>query len=236
MEYLLPYRQWREKVGIKYLDEKALASPSIAFGNATREIMRMADIVEEMLSQVIEALRTNDVHYIEKIKNRDNQVDLLEREIRLYLVKISRKELTDRQADREAYLLTVVNNLENIGDVVVKNLMELAAKRLRKGLVFSEEGWKEIVEFHRRVMENYRLATIAFATGDVELAQKVLQEDQALGELQSRLHLAHIERLQRGLKESIETSSVHLDVINNLRWIDTYIAGCARDVVEGEAG
>ncbi|HKZ46742.1 MAG TPA: PhoU domain-containing protein, partial [Thermodesulfobacteriota bacterium] len=141
---------------------------------------------------------------------------------------------TEEQARREMEIITFTNNLENIGDVIDKNLMELAKKKIKNQLSFSRDGLKEILEFHQKVMENFELGVSAFTSGDVELAHQLLRHKTRLGEIERDLRQAHINRLHLGLKESIDTSAIHLDVLTNLKRINSYIANIAYPILERE--
>ncbi|HWP35237.1 MAG TPA: Na/Pi cotransporter family protein [Thermodesulfobacteriota bacterium] len=219
--------------GPRYLDESVLASPPIAFGQATREVLRMADIVQGMLRDAIKAFEGHDPELIQRIEDTDDQVDHLDRAIKLFLTKLSRAGLTEAQARRELELIAFSTDLEAVGDIIDKNLMPLARKKLKHGLVFSEQGWREIVDFHGKVCENFELAVLAFATRDQELARKLLRHKDRLGEIERELSAAHIERLHRGLRESIETSSIHLDLLSNLQRINWHVTNVAYPVLEG---
>ncbi len=235
IEILLPERiPSDQRFGPKYLDKFVLTSPSLALGQATREALRMADVVQDMLKQSIEVFKSNNTTLMEAIEERDDDVDILDREIKLYLTKLSQEGLTAEQARREMEIITFTNNLENIGDVIDKNLMELAKKKIKTQSSFSREGLNEILEFHKKVMENFELAVSAFASGDAELAHKLLRHKTRLGEIERDLRQAHINRLHLGLKESIDTSAIHLDVLTNLKRINSYVANIAYPLLETE--
>lgn len=235
IEILLPERAPSEKrFGPKYLDKLVLTSPPLAIGQATREALRMADIVQDMLKNSIEVFKSDDAALLEAIEERDDEVDTLDREIKFYLTKLSQEGLTAEQAKREMEIITFTNNLENIGDVIDKNLMELAKKKLKNHLSFSREGLREILEFHQKVMENFELGVSAFTSGDIELAHRLLRHKTRLGEIERDLRQAHINRLHLGLRESIDTSAIHLDVLTNLKRINSYIANIAYPMLEAE--
>ena len=194
----------------------------------------MADIVQDMLKGGIEVFKNNNMRLLEEIEEKDDEVDTLDREIKLYLTRLSQEALTDQQARREMEIITFTNNLENIGDVIDKNLMDLANKKINKQLSFSQDGLREIIDFHQKVMENFELGVSAFASGDVELAHKLLRHKTRLGEIERDLRQAHINRLHLGLKESIDTSAIHLDVLTNLKRINSYVANIAYPILERE--
>ncbi len=234
VQYLIPERLEPKRFGPRYLDPLVLTTPSLALGQATREALRLADIVQDMLADSIWVFKRNDRALLERIEERDNDVDLLDREIKLYLTKLSRESLTEEQARREIEIITFTNNMENIGDVIDKNLMELAAKKISGHFLFSEQGMKEIEELHSKVVENFAVGVATFASSDTELARRLLNNKVKIAEMERRMREAHIDRLHRGLKESIETSSIHLDVLTNLKRINSYICNIAFSVLDRE--
>ncbi len=234
IKYLLPESAPSGRFGPKYLDPIVLTSPTLALVQAARESLRSADIVGEMLKKSIDVFEKNDIDLLEYIEEKDDDVDLLDREIKLYLAKIGREGLSEEQASRELEIMMFSDNIENIGDVIDKNLMDLARKKIRSGLSFSKDGMKEIEALHRKVAENFDIGAAAFAGSDAELARKLLTHKAKVSELERELRQAHINRLHMGLKESIDTSAIHLDVLTNLKRINSYITNVAYPILERE--
>ena len=229
---IIPEREGEERFGPKYLDPHVLTTPSLALGQATREALRMADIVQWMFKESVNVFKTNDRDLLYKIEQRDDEVDLLDREVKLYLTRISQATLTPPESKKEFELIAFTSNMENIGDIIDKNLMELAKKKITTGVSFSEEGLKEISEFHQKVSENFDISILAFASRSTDLAQKILRHKARLGELERDLRQAHINRLHMGLKEAIDTSAIHLDVLSNLKRINSHITNIAYPILE----
>jgi phosphate:Na+ symporter len=216
----------------RYLDSHVLDSPPLALGQATRETIRMADIVQGMYKDTIKVFTRDSQELIEDIETRENWLDNLNREIKMYITKLSQAALSQEQLQREMALLAAINDLENIGDILDKNLMELARKKIYKGLRFSEQGLKEIVDLHQMVAQNFEAVITAFASQDPELAQKVIKSKSWLAQKERELRQAHIRRLHEGLPESIETSAIHLDVLTNLKRINSHITNIAYPIAE----
>ncbi len=216
----------------KYLDPHVLDVPSLALSQATRETLRMADLVHEMLRDTIKPFQDGDHELVEAIERKEDWVDALNREIKLYITKLSEKSLTKEQLAREMVLLAVINDLENIGDIVDKNLMELAKKKLYKDLRFSESGLREIVELHAQVEKNFERVVAAFASQDAEVAKQVIEQKARISQKERELKQAHIYRLHAGLPESIETSAIHLDVLTNLKRINSHVTNIAYPLVD----
>ncbi len=229
---LVPEKEEEKKFGPLYLDEHVLTTPSLALGQATREVLRASDIVREMLIDVVKVFQSDDDAMITAIKNKDNLIDLLDRQIRFYLTRLSLSPLTESQSRRNMAVLETSRNLENIGDIIDRNLMPLALKRISKGISFSQEGLKEMGLYHKRILENFDTAISAFASHDRDLAERVLRNKEELGIMERELVQAHFDRLRKGLRESIETSHVHLDIISNLARINSLITHLIYTIAE----
>jgi phosphate:Na+ symporter len=234
VQRLLPQRVEVKRFGPKYLDPMVLATPSLALGQANRETLRLADIVQDMLKSSIDVFKENDRVLLERLEERDNDVDLLDREIKLYLTKLTSENLSDEQAARELEILAFTDNMENIGDVIDKNLMEIAGKKINANVSFSKDGMREIVTLHEKVIDNFEMGVATFASGDVELARRLLDRKIKLAQTEREMREAHIKRLHMGLKESIDTSAIHLDVLTNLKRINSYITNIAYPILERE--
>lgn len=234
VQRLVPESGAEERFSTRYLDERVLSSPSLALGQATREALRMADIVQDMFRGSIEVFKSDDIKLAERLEERDDDVDLLDREIKLYLTRLSQESMEEGQSRRQIQVISFINDMENIGDIIDKNLMELAKKKISKGLSFSKDGLRDICDLHREVMENFDLAISAFTSGDEELARKLIRHKAGIGEMERELKQAHIQRLQMGLRESIDTSAIHLDVLSNLKRINSHICNIAYTMLAGK--
>jgi phosphate:Na+ symporter len=217
---------------VRYLDERSLDQPSLALGQATREALRMADVAQTMLRDVALVFRDNHQELLEDVERRDDQLDFLEREIKLFLTRLGREAMGADLSRREIGLISFIGNLENIGDIIDKNLMELGRKKLYQGRRFSEAGWAEIVEFHAMVSKNLEAAIAAFAASDRALAQEVLDQRPAMRQRERELRESHLGRLRAGLAESMETSEIHLDVLTNLKRISSHVSALVFPILE----
>lgn len=229
---LIPESPADKKFGPKYLDDHVLGTPSLALGQATRETLRESDLVREMLIDSIKVFQVDDQGMIAAIRDKDNLVDILDRQIRLYLTRLSASNLTEIQSRRAVALLEASRDLESIGDIIDRNIMPLATKRITKGLMFSEEGMNEIIGFHKKLTENFDMAISAFTGNDHDLGRRVIRNKEELEELERELTQTHLERLRKGLRESIETSHIHLDVIGNLARINSLITHIVYPIFE----
>jgi phosphate:Na+ symporter len=216
----------------RYLDERSLDQPSLGLGQATREALRMADVVQSMLRDVVTVFRTDNQELLEEVERRDDQVDFLEREIKLFLARLGPETMGPDLSRKAIGLISVIGNLENIGDIIDKNLMELARKKLYQGRRFSEPGWAEILDFHGVVSKNLERAIAAFAAGDRTLAQEVLDQRPMIRRRERELRESHLGRLRAGRTESVDTSEIHLDVLTNLKRISSHVSALMFPILE----
>ncbi len=206
----------RDKFGPRYLDSSSLEAPALAVAQATREVLRMADRVLLMFNRSLEVFLHRDKEGRREVVALDDQVDRLEESITGFLARISQEELSDQLSRKTVALFYITDELEHIADIVSKSLMAHAAKRIEQGLAFSEPGLEEIKAFHAEVGENLKTAIACIATWDMGLAQRLVACKDWGVERKRVLHNRHLERLSQGWKESIDTSSVHLDFISDL--------------------
>ncbi len=231
--WMLPDRvQETDPARPRYLDETALETPSLALTDAARETLRMGDMVETMLRKVMAALMENDRAQVAQVSRMDNAVDGLDEAIRLYLTKLTRGSLDEREGRRAMEIISFAINLEHIGDIVDKNLSELATKKIKRRFQFSAEGAEELSAFHRRIMDSLRIAFGVFMSGEASEAHKLLAEKAALRNAELAATERHLERLREGRPESLETTSLHLDVLRDLKRIHSHICSVAYPVLD----
>ena len=232
---LLPNRvQEADPLRPRYLDESALETPSLALADAARETLHMGDLVEVMLRKVMAAMMNNDRALVDQVSRMDNSVDALDEAIKLYLTKLTRGSLDEREGRRAMEIISFTINLEHIGDIIDKNLSELATKKIKRRFQFSPEGAEELSAFHKRTMDSLRIAFGVFMSGDVNEARKLLAEKAHLRNTELAATEKHLDRLREGRPETIETTSLHLDVLRDLRRIHSHICSVAYPVLEAK--
>ena len=196
----------------------------------------MGDLVDAMLRKVMVALLTNDKNLVAEVSRMDNPVDRLGEAIKLYVTKLTRGSLDEREGRRAMEIISFSINLEHVGDIIDKNLNELAAKKIKRKLQFSTEGAAELTAFHRRILESLRIGLSVFMSGDVVGARKLILEKTQLRNEELAAAESHIERLREGRRETMETTSLHLDVLRDLKRIHSHICSVAYPVINAAAG
>jgi phosphate:Na+ symporter len=216
----------------RYLDESALETPSLALADASRETLHMGDTVETMLRKVMTAIMTNDKSLVDQVSRMDNIVDKLDEAIKLYVTKLTRGSLDEAEGKRAMEIVSFAINLEHIGDIIDKNLSELATKKIKRRLQFSPEGAEELSAFHRRIVDSLRIAFSVFMSGDINGARHLLAEKTSLRNAELAATERHLDRLREGRPETLETTSLHLDVLRDLRRIHSHACSAAYPVLD----
>src|SRR3989339_226808 len=220
-----PSGEEEKPFGPKYLDDILLETPSLALEQARKEVIREAEIVLVMLRESLKVFDERDLKLRETVSLMDFRVDMLRNAIVKYLTKIGQGGLmNEEQSAQEIMLLYITADIETIGDIIDKNVLALARKKLENNLWFSDEGWQDIVAIHAKITDNLEKAITALKDNNLELAKLVAETKANINVYESSLRKKHISRLHSGLAESLETSSVHLDLIDNFKRINSYIS------------
>lgn len=217
---------------VSHLDEAALDRPAVAIGNATREVMRLADTVELMLREAIHTFEPGQEGRRTEISRLDDEVDRLQEAVKLYLTRVTRQPLDEEDARRCFDLILFTTNLEHVGDIIDRGLLALAAKKHRHGVSFSDAGWAEIAALHRSVVEQMSLAVSVFVTRDLAMARALVAEKDAIRAAERAATESHFQRLREGRVASIETSALHLDVLRDLKRIAAHLTSVALPILE----
>lgn len=219
----------------RYLDKAVLQEPSQALACATREVIRMGEIVEMMLRSSVPVVLGNDRRAASTIAARDDAVDTLHDAIKRYLTEVTRAPLGEDEQRWASVTMTWAINLEHIGDIVDKNLMELAQKKIKSQLSFSAEGAQELRELHRSVMDSYHRAQALLLSGRPQTAAQVIADKRVVRGMERSARERHLGRLREGQPDSIASSSLHLDVLRDLVRIQSHICALAYPLLEQEA-
>ncbi|TCI00470.1 Na/Pi cotransporter family protein [Roseococcus sp. SYP-B2431] len=233
LERLIPDAELSADSGApRHLDPAVLDNPAEALACATRETIGLGERVSAMLAESWAAIETGDPLRIKAVEHADDAVDRLHEAIKLYIVQASRAEMNGEESARAVEILGFVMNLEHVGDILDKSLMELAEKRGKLGLSFSPQGLTELRAFHARIMETMRLSLNVFTTRDMGLARRLFADKSGLRAAERDAAQLHFSRLREGVAESLETSAIHLDMIRDLKRIHGHLTSVAYPILE----
>ena len=224
MLIVMPPKEKDKAFGPKFIDENLIATPALALEQARREIVREGEIVIDMLKSSIGLFRCEDVRMCEAVSLKDVRADILRNAIFEYLSKLAQGQLSEEQSKLETRLLLIASDLEEIGDIIDKNIVPLARKKMEHSMHFSDDGWKEILDLHTQVTLNLESAVSALRDNDMTSALITADSRQLINDIESDMRKRHVGRLNAGLKESLETSSVHLDLISHFKRINSHTA------------
>lgn len=157
----------------------------------------------------------------------DDVLDKLNAAIKTYLMSIDPGAMTDADLRRAEQVLAFAINMEHAGDVVEKNFASLISKRLKRGLAFSKEGHAELSAMMEQLTTNLHTAASVFMTDDPKAARLLANEKEAFRDIEAAVTRAHFHRLREGRPESAETSSLHLDMIQELKRLNGHLVGAA---------
>jgi len=216
----------------RHLDPTALTTPALAIANAAREVMRIGDIIDDMLTGVLRVLQTNDRALAQRLRGLDNIVDELYTAVKLYLTQVSREALDEKESQRWADIVSFTINLEQVGDIIERVLTDLEEKKIDKGYSFSAAGMAEICDLHARLVANLHLAMSVFLNGNLQNAQELLGQKVLFRDLERAYANSHLRRLAGNTVQSIETSSLHIDLISDLKRINSHFCSIAYPILE----
>jgi len=216
----------------KHLDPIALATPSLALTCASREALRIGDYVEQMLAALGRLMRDNHRASADEIRRLDDVVDSLYKQTKFYLTQVSRTPMSERESRRWTDIISFTINLEQVGDIIEKSANDVVHKNIERNRQFSEAGMRELCDLHSRLVANLRLAMNVFINNDVTDAQSLLAEKVKFRELEIVNYDRHLARLAEHTVQSIETSSLHLDLMRDLKRINSHFCSVAYPILE----
>ena len=234
VEWMVPDRPLDEEsvISAKYLDADVLSTPSIALDLVRREIRHMGEQVLEMVADIMPAILHGSVDALDEIRAIDERVDTLHAEIVVYLGRISQAELTEKQTVELMHLMDAANDLENIGDVVEVNLVELGRRRIGKGVAISTPTQVVLTDFHQVVMDGVAAAIRAVANDDFEAAQAVTGMKKEIMRITNSAASHEAKRLVANEPQRIEAYTVEMDIAEKLQRIYYFARRMARTVKE----
>jgi phosphate:Na+ symporter len=218
-----------------YLDDAARETPVVAIGAAAREALRLADMLEAMLVAAGEAFATDDRRRVAEARRMDDVLDRLNGAIKAYLTGLDPDATSEADQHRIEEILAFATNLEHAGDVVDKNLLGQAAKRLKRQTALAPEQVGEVAEIIARLVANLRAAAAVFMTEDVRAARLLAAEKEAFRDLETAATEAHFAAIRAGDARAAEASAWRLDLLRDLKRINGHVvAAAAYPVLKGQ--
>ena len=217
----------------RYLQDAPSDSLSVALSQSARETLHMSEIVRQMLDDLWRALHARNADLTRQVQARDDQLDLLDDEIKRFLTHLADAEDNHDETGEIMRQLRYVDELETIGDIIDKNLGELAIKCAAKQIHLSPDNWGELDGFYQKVRENILIAENAFNTRDRMLAERLLRHKEQIAGRERELRDHHFTRLRNGNSHSYESSAIYLDVLTHLKRINSCVTHVAYTIAQG---
>mgnify|MGYP000876397307 CR=1 FL=1 len=233
VDFVMPiFPEEKVKFKIKHIDENLLNTPSVAIGLARQELVDMAHLVKEMLDHSLEPFTEKNLKNLDHIRESEEHVNFLRDNINEYLLKITRKDIAKSQIDEVFQVMFTSKELEQIGDLISKNLLDRAQWWVGSGFDFSDDGKNELLEYHRLTQKQLKRAIEVLENLDIVIARKQLKKYNHFKELGLELERSHFERLKKDVGKSVESSKTHLELVSVFRTIGSHANNIARIVLE----
>jgi phosphate:Na+ symporter len=220
-----------------HLDESQITTPAIAMDLARTEIARMAKLLGRIQRAIIVPFLSDEprrdevfpqLSLIDGIEMREEKINFLQEKITDYLVQVARQELTDAQS-KEAYgMISMVKDMESLGDLIHRNMIPMIPKKRALETDFSLEGKEELLIYHEKVCGQIYLLQEAFAQRDPEKAKAIMSKERKYLDLESQYRVQHLERIRHQKKESLETHAVHMELMDLMKQIVVYSSNIAK--------
>ncbi|MFJ7145928.1 MAG: Na/Pi cotransporter family protein [Pseudomonas protegens] len=231
--WLMPERpQDNGRARPRHLDPTALATPSLALANAARETLRIGDLIDNMLEAMRDVLRGKQTAITQEMRALSEDVEALYSAIKLYLAQMPREDLSEQDSRRWAEIIELAINLKLASDLIERMLRKVQQQKTSQRRSFSEVGLEELTGLHAQLIANLRLGLSVFLSADPESARQLLREKRRFRAQERRLAHAHVSRLQRKIVQSIETSSLHLELIADMKRLNSLFCSSAYVVLE----
>ncbi len=216
----------------RFINAQEFSTPVVALASATRETLGVGDLIERMLMRVSHAFETNDPSKLKDIALLEQRVDSLQQEVKIYLSKLGREGLSEENDRRSIVIIDYAINLKHVGDIIEKGLAAQVTKKVSLGLKFSEDGHEELKMLFGLTIDNLRIAQTIFVTRDFNLAKKMMEVKVEVRRMEKHSSERHLARLRYGRADSLKTSSLHLDMLRDLKRINSHIVAVAHPILE----
>jgi phosphate:Na+ symporter len=243
-----------------HIDDSFIQTPAIAIDLARVEMSRMAKLLCRMLRAIIipfisdeklihkeeltkeerelliREIPTQDeifpqLSLMEGIDMREEKIDFLDHKIREYLIRVSKENVSEKQATEVFAMISITSDMESIGDIIHRNLVPLIVKKQQLHIDFAEEGKEELMIYHQKVCNQLTLLEEAFAELNPKKAKEIMAGERKYLDLESQYRIKHLERVLHKRQESAETHEVHMELMDMMKQIVVYSSNIAKTFV-----
>lgn len=212
-----------------HLDDRILSTPSIAMSNCTKEIVRLGNMSLKNLTAACESLENRDGSRVEKILEREKNIDNLTKAITAYLVKLCNSNLTKQENTNATGMFHIVNDMERIGDHA-ENIIEMTQQMIADDLELSKKGIDDLKKMAEESLKSVRNCIIALSDNDIDFAEKVIKEEERVDNLEKQIRGEHMQRLTSG-ECNPRVGVIFLDALTNLERVSDHALNVAQGVI-----
>ena len=238
VEKIIPDKPLEEQglaVQSKYLSEELLSTPSLALDRVRLEVLHMGEKVQDMLDSIMPAILTGNETMLLEVREKDEDVNLLYEQVIEYMGKISKKSLSDNDMQKFLLLMSAVGDLENIGDIIKTNLVDLGFSRINAGISISEPTREMLTSFHQVVRRAFEVAVQSVSQSSLEAARTVLAMKQEIADLANSAASYHAARLVAEEPNRIPAYTIEMDITEKLKRVYYYAESMAETVADDAA-
>lgn len=233
LAHFLPDAEPSGEAPPQWLDDQALEVPALALGGASRQALSIGDDIARMLDQTRLAFTRNDSSSLSEVTVLEDRVDLRQQQVKTYLSRLGR-DADEHDRRQSITILDYVINLEHVGDIIEKGLTVSVRKKIGLQLRFSDAGYQELDALFLMTMETLQMAQTIFMTRDIELARQLMEQKIEIRNRERQSAQRHLVRLRDGHQQSRETSSLHLDILRDLKRINAHLVSVAHPILDEE--
>ncbi len=215
------------------LDKSSLENPQVALVNAEREVLRMGEVVERMFRNTFIALKKNDVELAKRTRKMDHTANKFFDEIKLYLTRLSRESLGDKESKRCNEIMAFATNLEHIGDIISVDMIDsIIRKKLANRSKMSLQDREDINSLYQPVLTNFSLSMNVFTSGDISMARQLLAKKYKFIKLEKQAVVNHLNKLREDFAYDSHLSALQLDVLRDLKRINSHLTSVTYPILE----
>ncbi len=243
-----------------YIEDAMLETPSLAIDLVRAEMSRMAKLLGRMLNAIIipflsdeeqvsrQAAKDDDAPYLlreipkrdayfpdltlmEGLDLREKKIDFLQEKISTYLTHIAQGAIPETEAEEVFGMVSIVKDMESMGDIIHRNMIPLIAKKRRLHYDFSMEGKEELLIYHGKVVKQIRLLEQAFKETNPELAFAIMQKERKYLDLELKYRARHLKRIILKNQDSKATTEIHLELMDLMKQLVLYSANIAQTYI-----
>jgi len=224
----------------RHIDDRQLVNPPVAIELARAEISRVALLLGRMQRAIIIPFFSDEerkdeifpsLSLLEGIDLLERKINFLQEEIKSYLLKVVQQPLSQKQSDEIFGMISIVKDMESLGDLIHRNMVPLIPKKHALETDFSDEGREELMIYHEKVCKQLFLLKDAFAERNPEKAREIMLGERKYLDLESQYRIRHLQRMLHRRNESLETHEVHMELMDLMKQIIVYSSNIAKTFV-----